>query len=182
MKKLQVFSLLVMIGMCFGACQLKQQEGEAHLLSFDPQDSVLVDELMRFYIDSNIIPQEALLAHQEGELYTFDCVSDNCEIVNDFMQDSLSDTFFVEVTYDVGSAGNNNIYICHRSPEGFSILFSTIGQINCYLGPDTIINNYKVLYVQTENQQYKLFFDGTHFVMEDYVSNTTMDVGNLTEI
>ena len=154
----------------FGACRPKTEAPEK-LLSFDPADSVLVDQLMRFYLDSNIIPHEAIVCeHTEGGLYTFDCLSENCFISQDYMQDSLSGTFFTEVSFETGSSGNNNIYICQRDADGFHILFATEGQTDSYLGPDTLINGYKVLYLIRDDQNLRLYHNGTEFVTEEFSS------------
>ena len=158
----------IVLTLLFGACRPKTEAPEK-LLSFDPADSVLVDQLMRFYLDSNIIPREAIVCdHSAGGLYTFDCLSENCFISQDYMQDSLSGTFFTEVSYETGSSGNNNIYICHRDADGFHILFSTEGQTDSYLGPDTLINGYKVLYLIREDQTLRLYHNGTEFVTEEF--------------
>ncbi len=139
------------------------------LLSFDPKDSALVDELMRFYIDSNIIPKEALICNpQTTKLLSFSCLNDNCEIANDYMQDSLSGTFFTELSYQTGSSGNNNIYICKKDNNGFRVLYSIEGQTDSYLGPDTIINNYKVLYIRQADQFFQLYFDGQKFTTKAF--------------
>ncbi|MBQ7735703.1 MAG: hypothetical protein IJT61_07235, partial [Bacteroidales bacterium] len=62
----------IILTLLFSACRPKT-EAPAKLLSFDPADSVLVDQLMRFYLDSNIIPLEAIVCeHSNDGLYTFD--------------------------------------------------------------------------------------------------------------
>lgn len=137
-------------------------------ISFDPQDSLLVDELMRFYAAQEIIPAEALTCQPEAtSLLTFDCVSEDCEISNDFLQDSLGNTFFVEVMYAVGSAGNNNIYICQRSEEGFAVLFQIDGIINPEAEAEKMENGYKVLCVQQDNSFYEIYYDGTQFTKRE---------------
>ena len=160
----------IIVTLLFGACR-PTAEAPEKLLSFDPADSVLVDQLMRFYLDSNIIPREALVCeHAEGGLYTFDCLSENCFISQDYLQDSTSGVFFTEVSYETGSSGNNNIYICHRDADGFRILFTTEGQTDSYLGPDTLINGYKVLYLIREDQTLRLYHNGTEFVTEEFTA------------
>ncbi len=160
----------IMAASLFSACHQKQEQ-PAKLLSFDPADSVLVDELMRFYIDSNIIPEEAIATKPgEGQLYTFDCLSENCFISHDYLQDSLSGTFFAEISFETGSSGNNNIYVCQRDENGFRILFTTEGQTDSYLGPDTLINGYKVLYIRTPEQTLRLFHNGQTFTTEEFNS------------
>ena len=160
----------ILLTLLFGACR-PTAEAPEKLLSFDPADSVLVDQLMRFYLDSNIIPREALVCeHNEGGLYTFDCLSENCFISQDYMQDSTSGVFFTEVSFETGSSGNNNIYICQRDADGFHILFATEGQTDSYLGPDTLINGYKVLYLIREDQTLRLYHNGTEFVTEEFSS------------
>jgi hypothetical protein len=170
----------IVLTLLFGACRPKTEEPEK-LLSFDPADSVLVDLLMRFYLDSNIIPREALICeHAEGGLYTFDCLSENCFISQDYMQDSTSGVFFTEVSFETGSSGNNNIYICHRDADGFRILFSTEGQTDSYLGPDTLINGYKVLYLIREDQTLRLYHNGTEFVTEEFTAPAVSEEELLT--
>ena len=160
----------IILTLLLGACR-PTAEAPEKLLSFDPADSVLVDQLMRFYLDSNIIPREALVCeHAEGGLYTFDCLSENCFISQDYLQDSTSGVFFTEVSYETGSSGNNNIYICHRDADGFRILFTTEGQTDSYLGPDTLINGYKVLYLIQGDQTLRLYHNGTEFVTEEFTA------------
>ena len=78
--------------------------------------------------------------------------------------------FFTEVSYETGSSGNNNIYICHRDADGFRILFTTEGQTDSYLGPDTLINGYKVLYLIQGDQTLRLYHNGTEFVTEEFTA------------
>lgn len=171
---------VILLTLLFGACRPKAEAPEK-LLSFDPADSVLVDQLMRFYLDSSLIPKEALACDvPESGLYTFDCLSENCFISQDFMQDSLSGVFFTEVSYETGSSGNNSIYICRRDADGFRILFSTEGQTDSYLGPDTLINGYKVLYIIRENQALRLFYNGTEFVTEEFTAPVVLEEEMLT--
>ena len=166
---------VIALTLLFGACRPKTEVPEK-LLSFDPADSVLVDQLMRFYLDSNIIPREDFACEvPEGGHYTFDCLSENCFISQDYLQDSLSGTFFTEVSFETGSSGNNNIFICHRDADGFRILFTTEGQTDSYLGPDTIVNGYKVLYLRREDQTLRLYYNGKEFVTEDFTSPTEPD-------
>ena len=68
----------IIVTLLFGACR-PTAEAPEKLLSFDPADSVLVDQLMRFYLDSNIIPYEAIVCEDGKDgLYTFDCLSEDC--------------------------------------------------------------------------------------------------------
>ena len=158
----------IVITLLLGACRPKTEAPEK-ILSFEPADSVLVDELMRFYLDSNIIPREAIACDvPEGGLYTFDCLSENCFISQDYLQDSMSGAFFTEVSFETGSSGNNNIFICNRDADGFRILFTTEGQTDSYLGPDTVVNGYKILYLRREDQTLRLFHNGTEFVTEEF--------------
>ena len=173
MKKiLLIFIAVSFVGACFTACGDKvvpfKEKQEVKLLSFDPQDSVQVDQLLRFYMQNDILPQEALACKHDTlhGLHTFDCLSEECFITNDFI-DSASCTFFVEVDFDSGSSGNNGIYICQRTEEGFKILFSTEGSINQELRPESIVNGYKVLYVQSQDHTSRVFYDGKKFVRED---------------
>ena len=173
-----LITFIALIAM-FGACRPKTEAPEK-LLSFDPADSVLVDQLMRFYLDSNIIPREAIVCdHSTGGLYTFDCLSENCFISQDYMQDSTSGVFVTEVSYETGSSGTNNIYICHRDADGFHILVTTEGQTDSYLGPDTLINGYKVLYLIREDQTLRLFHNGTQFVTEEFTAPSHSDKEDL---
>ena len=83
------------------------------------------------------------------------------------------------MSYETGSSGNNNIYICHRDADGFHILFVTEGQTDSYLGPDTLINGYKVLYLIREDQTLRLFHNGTQFVTEDFTAPSHPDKEDL---
>ena len=177
-RKFLIIAAVVLTAV-LSACRPKT-EAPAKLLSFDPADSVLVDQLMRFYLDSNIIPHEAIICeHTEGGLYTFDCLSENCFISQDYMQDSTSGVFFTEVSFETGSSGNNNIFICNRDADGFHILFTTEGQTDSYLGPDTLINGYKVLYIIREDQTLRLFHNGTKFVTEEFTPTSNPDEEDL---
>lgn len=168
MKKTFFFSIVCLCCCIFMSCQPEKPK-DNRLLSFDPKDSALVDELVRFYIDSNIIPKEALICQHPTDKYlSYSCINENCEIANDFMQDSLSGTFFAEVAYATGSSGNNNIYICNKSENGFRILYSIEGQIDSYLGPDTMINNYKVLYIRQQDEFLQLYYDGKQFTTKPF--------------
>ncbi len=167
-------AVAILMGMMTSACDSKVMElvkkEEPKVLSFDPDDSVQVDQLMRFYVEKEIIPKEALnCSPGENELYTFDCIGDDCFISNDFI-DSASGTFFVEVSYETGSSGNNSIYICQRTEENFAILFSTEGQINSDLGEEAVVNGYKVVYVETTDHKNRIVFNGSEFTMEEIPS------------
>lgn len=171
MKKIYISTLLLFYLICGIFVSCKSNFGvnnDAPILSFDPKDSVLVDELVRFYIDSNIIPADALIVKPaDGQLLTFDCVNENCEISNDFLQDSVGNTFFVEVMYAAGSDGNNNIYICQKDETGFKILFQMEGFINPDAGEEKVVNGYKVLYIQQNALVFELYFDGQQFTTKE---------------
>lgn len=172
MKKIyfSILFLLTLIGGVVVSCQSNMENsGNERQLSFDPQDSLLIDELMRFYIDSNIIPQAALICQpEEGRLLDFDCLSEACEISNDFMGEADDSTFFVEVMYAAGSAGNNNIYICQKGTEGFKILYQLEGFINPDAGEEKSENGYKVLYIQQDDITFfELYYDGSHFTVRE---------------
>lgn len=160
------------ISVCFTACGDKntpfKKTPEPKLISFDPHDSVQVDQLMRFYIENEIIPKEALACKHDSVqgLHTFDCLCEDCFITNDCI-DADSCTFFVELDFDSGSSGNNGIHICQRTDEGFKILFTTEGSINQDLGPECMVNGYTVLYVQSQDHTSKVFYNGKQFVRED---------------
>lgn len=177
-RKFLIIAAVVLTAV-LSACRPKT-EAPAKLLSFDPADSVLVDQLMRFYLDSNIIPHEAIVCeHGNDGLYTFDCLSEACFISQDYLQDSTSGVFFTEVSFETGSSGNNNIFICNRDADGFHILFTTEGQTDSYLGPDTLINGYKVLYIRREDQTLRLFHNGTEFVTEEFTPTSNPDEEDL---
>lgn len=171
MKKIYfpiLFLLTLICGMATSCKSNVESNSDERQLSFDPQDSVLVDELMRFYIDSNIIPQAALIGQpEENRLIDFDCISEDCEISNDFMGDSDDYTFFVEVMYATGSAGNNNIYICQKAAEGFRILYQMEGVINPDVGEEKMENGYKVLYIQQDITFFELYYDGHQFTVRE---------------
>lgn len=169
----------IILTILFCACRPKTEE-PAKILSFDPADSMLVDQLMRFYLDSNIIPYEAIVCEDGKDgLYTFDCLSEDCFISQDYLQDSTSGVFFTEVSFETGSSGNNNIFICNRDADGFHILFTTEGQTDSYLGPDTLINGYKVLYIRREDQTLRLFHNGKEFVTEEFTPTSNPDEEDL---
>jgi len=171
-KNWYVLAAAILLGATLAACGSKVMDiitkEEPKLVSFDPTDSLQVDALMRFYIDSEIIPKEALTCEnkEEGDLYTYDCLNEDCFITNDFI-DSTSATFFVEVAFETGSSGSNSIYICRHDKKGFSILFNTEGQINNDLAPEEIINGYKTVCVETIDHQSRIIFDGTQFILEE---------------
>ena len=171
----RIFFVLIaasLLGICCTACGDKivhhKTATEPKILSFDPHDSLQVDQLMRFYISNDIIPKEALARKHDSVhgLHTFDCLCEDCFITNDFI-DSASCTFFVELDFDSGSSGNNGIYICHRTEEGFKILYQTEGSIDQDLGPECVVNGFTVLYIQSQDHTSKVFFDGKQFVRED---------------
>lgn len=142
----------------------KQQE-----ISFNPKDSVSVDALFDFYIESGIILPEMLKNPENltsNHFHSYDCLIDDCEITHDYLQDSLSNYFFMELSCFSGSCGNN-IYIICKENERFSILYNECGSIDSDLGPDTLVNNFKVIYYSTEGNHYKLFFDGKEFKSEE---------------
>lgn len=169
---LTILITLCLIGGVFFSCKEKKdaskQPKEPAILTFNPEDSIQVDQLMRFYIENEIIPKEALACKHDSVngLHTFDCLCEDCFITNDFI-DSNSQTFFVELDFDSGSSGNNGIYICQRNENGFKILFSTEGSIDQDLGPECKENGYNVLYIQSQDHVSRLFYNGKQFVRED---------------
>ena len=64
--------------------------------------------------------------------------------------------------------------------DGFHILFSTEGQTDSYLGPDTLINGYKVLYLIREDQTLRLYHNGTEFVTEEFTAPAVPEEEMLT--
>lgn len=172
MKKISFVLIAVLIG-CVVACNNKPTATEPEkTVSFDPNDSALVDDLMRFYISSNIIPKEALQENhdKDGKMYNFDCLSEDCFITNDLI-DSATNTFFTEVTFHPGSSGDNDIYICQKDTAGFHILSNFQGQIDPDLGAETMLNGCRVIYFRTEGIPKRLIFNGKEFVVENLEEN-----------
>ena len=169
MKKIGLVLIAVLMG-CVVACNNHKPTATEpeKTVSFDPNDSALVDELMRFYLSSNIIPQEALQVNhdKDGGMYNFDCLSDDCFITNDLI-DSATNTFFTEVTFHPGSSGDNDIYICRKDTAGFHILSNLQGQIDPDLGTETIVNGCRVIYFRAEGIAKRLVFNGKEFEVED---------------
>lgn len=166
---------LAFIFLAVGCKQKKEEKKPEKMVSFDLEDSAMVDELLCFYLDSAIIPEEAFVCdhHKNGGRHTFDCISENVDFcVPNYMQDSLHGTFFEEIGYQQGSSGDNNIYICERTAKGFRILFSTSGTTDADLGPENeFVNGYRVLYFRSEDRRCKLYYDGKKFVIEDLDSH-----------
>lgn len=166
---------LAFIFLAVGCKQKKEEKKPEKMVSFDLEDSAMVDELLCFYLDSAIIPEEAFVCdhHKNGGRHTFDCISENVDFcVPNYMQDSLHGTFFEEIGYQQGSSGDNNIYICERTAKGFRILFSTPGTTDADLGPENeFVNGYRVLYFRSEDRRCKLYYDGKKFVIEDLDSH-----------
>ncbi len=172
MKKIGLVLIAVLIG-CVVACNNKPTAAEPEkTVSFDPNDSALVDELMRFYISSSIIPKDALLVNheQDGGMYNFDCLSEDCFITNDLI-DSATNTFFTEVTFHPGSSGDNDIYICRKDTAGFHILSNLQGQIDPDLGEEAMVNGCRVIYFRTEGIAKRLVFNGKEFEVENLEEN-----------
>jgi len=164
--------LLIAVGVLFVSCGNtgEKKETPQKIVSFDYTDSVTFHELLHFYIANDIIPEEALLCDHEskGGLHTLECLVDDIELcAPDYLQDSLHGTFFQEIVYHPGSSGDNNIYICKKDETGFHLLKSIVGTTNPDLGPENeFVNGYKVIYFQTEDSAYKIYFDGKDFVTE----------------
>ena len=117
---------LAFVFLAVGCKQKKEEKKPEKIVSFDLEDSAMIDELLCFYLDSAIIPEEAFVCdhHKNGGRHTFDCISEDVDFcVPNYMQDSLHGTFFEEIGYQQGSSGDNNIYICERTAKGFHILF-----------------------------------------------------------
>lgn len=172
-RSLYLFATLLLAAAVFTSCHRKAEEPEEapeKVVSLDFSDSTAFHELLHFYITNDIIPKEAILCDHEsnGGMHTFACLAEDLELcAPDYLQDSLHGTFFQEVVYNPGSSGDNNIYICQKDEKGFHLLKSFVGTTDPDLGPqDEIINGYKVLYFQTEDAAYKLYYDGKDFVTE----------------
>ena len=165
--------MLLVFGMTWVGCRHQQPTTEEppKIVSFDLNDSALVNELMCFYIDNEILPKEALVCDhaQKDGLHSFNCMAEDVDFcAPDYMQDSLHGTFFQEIGYHPGSSGDNNIYICNKDENGFHILKSVVGTTNPDLGPqDEFVNGYRVIYFQSDDTAYKLFYNGTEFVVEE---------------
>ncbi|MBQ7489246.1 MAG: hypothetical protein IJT51_01845 [Bacteroidales bacterium] len=154
-----------------------RDEAAQPVVRFNPEDTASVDALLSFYIKNNIIFDEMLRCdgtHTDGTPLTYDCLKDGCEIAHDYLQDSLSPYFFMELNCMSGSCGNN-IYILKKSDPDFEILFDECGTIDQELGPDTIVNGFKVIYFEKELKTYRIIFDGNGFVSEELPSQEIAD-------
>ena len=92
--------------------------------------------------------------------------------------DSFTASIYTELYLQCRN-GNNNIFICNRDADGFRILFTTEGQTDSYLGPDTLINGYKVLYLRREDQTLRLFHNDKEFVTEEFTPTANPDEEDL---
>ena len=172
-RSLYLFATLLLAAAVFTSCHRKAEEPEKvpeKIVSLDLSDSTAFHELVHFYITNDIIPKEAVLCDHEknGGIHTFACLAEDLELcAPDYLQDSLHGTFFQEVVYNPGSSGDNNIYICQKDEKGFHLLKSFVGTTDPDLGPqDEFVNGYRVIYFQTEDAAYKLYYDGKEFVTE----------------
>ena len=172
-RSLYLFATLFLAAAVFTSCHRKPEEPEKapeKIVSLDLSDSTAFHELVHFYITNDIIPKEAVLCDHEknGGIHTFACLAEDLELcAPDYLQDSLHGTFFQEVVYNPGSSGDNNIYICQKDEKGFHLLKSFVGTTDPDLGPqDEFVNGYRVIYFQTEDAAYKLYYDGKDFVTE----------------
>lgn len=171
MKKIGYFSFicLFLLGGLVN-CKHTKEEQLTPIVSFHPEDSTAIDELFDFYIENGIILPEMLKDPTTASVdffHSYDDLIDDCEITHDYLQDSLSGYFFMELSCFSGSCGNN-IYIIHKDRESnlFQVLYNECGVIDSDLGPDTLIHNFKVIYYTTEGNHYKLYFDGQQFTSE----------------
>ncbi len=178
-KTLLFATLFIAAAVLAASCKHKgdnTEEAPQKIVSLDLSDSTAFHELIHFYITSDIIPKEAVLCDHEskGGMHTFECLAEDLELcAPDYLQDSLHGTFFQEIVYHPGSSGDNNIYICNKDEKGFHLLKTIIGTTNPDLGPqDEVVNGYKVLYYQTEDSAYKLYYDGKDFVTEPVTAPT----------
>ena len=176
MKFFRYVLVLTVMALLFSFChQKKETPASSKLISFDLSDSVMVDELMRFYLDSNMITPEYLVCDHEknGGLHSFECISEAVEFcAPGYMQDSLHGTFFQEIGVMTGTSGENNIYICEKNATGYHILFQTLGQIETDNVPENeMINGYHVIYFRSEEIHYRIVFDGKGFVVENVNQN-----------
>ncbi|MCQ2286886.1 MAG: hypothetical protein MJZ76_08440 [Bacteroidales bacterium] len=151
------------------SCRNHEKEEVKPVVSFNPEDKAAVNELLTFYIDNDIILPSMLRCeeiHKPGEPHTYDCLKDGCEIAHDYLQDSLSSYFFMELNCMAGSCGND-IYIFQKQDSTYNILFNECGTIDQDLGHDTLINHFKVLYYEKELKNYRIIFDGENFISEE---------------
>ena len=170
MKKILIPIIALSLFAAAVSCGNRTEEAQP-VVRFNPEDTASVDALLSFYIKNNIIFPEMLRcdethAHGEGTPLTYDCLKDGCEIAHDYLQDSLSPYFFMELNCMSGSCGND-IYILKKTDTDFEVLFNECGTIDQELGPDTLINGFKVLYFEKELKTYRILFDGNGFVSEE---------------
>lgn len=169
MKNNLCFVLLSALSLFFiASCHPKDKQTSEVLVSFNPEDTASVDALFDFYISNGIILPEMLrdsAAINTDFLHTYDCLIEGCEITHDYLQDSLSGYFFMELNCLSGTCGNN-IYIILKDSLQFNILYNECGVIYPDLGLDTTINNFKVIYYTKEGENYRLFYDGKNFTSQ----------------
>lgn len=159
------FSIVVATTSC---CNKKNNTLPEKIVSFNPEDTLSVDALFDFYIENGIILPEMLrepTAISSDHLFTYDCLIDGCEIIHDYLQDSLSGYFFMELSCLSGSCGNE-IYIIQKVDNQFVIHYNECGVIDPDLGDEEFINGFKVLYYTKAAKNYRLYYDGENFISE----------------
>ena len=164
----------VLAGCSGNDSEKKQKVPPQKIVSLDPADSVAYNELIAFYLQEGILPQEAFVCdHAEnGALYPLCCLSEDAQCAlcaPDYMQDSLHGTFFQEIDFDMGSSGDANIYICEKNTQGFQLLYSVVGTIDLDQPSDQFVNGYRIIYFTNDSgaNKRKLYFNGKKFVEED---------------
>lgn len=169
MKRFFLFMLLCISVVFFTiSCHNKNDTLPEKIVSFNTKDTASVDALFDFYIESGIILPEMLrepAAISTEYLHTYDCLIEGCEIIHDYLQDSLSAYFFMELSCLSGSCGNG-IYIIQKIDNQFMILYNECGVIDPDLGDEEFSNGFKVLYYTKESKNYRLYYNGKNFLSE----------------
>lgn len=168
MKTIQKLFVSLLVIVAFASCGSRDADNSEPVVSFNPEDSESVNALMGFLISNDIIMPSMLRCdkiHGQSGLHTFDCLKDGCEISCDYLQDSLSPYFFTELNCMSGTMGND-IYLLKKTENAFEILFNECGTIDQDLGPDTLVNNFRVLYYEQDSKAYRIVFNGEKFVSE----------------
>lgn len=169
MKKLLILVFIILSGFAFVSCENKAETVDNVVIRFSPEDTADVDALFDFYIRNGILFPAMLKCselHTADEPHTYDCLNDGCEMAHDYLIDSTAPYFFLELNCMSGTCGND-IYFLEKKDSTFVILFNECGTIDQDLGPDTLINGFRVIYFEKGSKNFRIIFDGKDFVTEE---------------
>lgn len=169
MKRIFIIIFVAVLGFVFVSCGNKAETVDNVVVRFSPEDTADVDVLFDFYIQNGILFPAMLKCselHSPNEPHTYDCLNDGCEMAHDYLIDSTAPYFFLELNCFSGSCGND-IYFLEKKDSSFVILFNECGTINQDLGPDTLINGFRVIYFEKESNPFRIIFNGKEFVTEE---------------